>query len=147
MKSWTLIPKVGIEIAETKIYFGEDWNTISKTLKTKDDLREGSDKYYENVLGTGCTLRLELDFEDGLFDILFMNGSILYNNIELCNTRFEELAAALIFNGMSVTKKYGFEGYVCTELCIEFMPESDYGGETDRVNSLGIYRDVEYSED
>jgi hypothetical protein len=147
MKSWTLIPKVGIEIAETKIYFGEDWNTISKTLKTKDDLREGSDKYYENVLGTGCTLRLELDFEEGLFDILFMNGSILYNNIELCNTRFEELAAALIFNGMSVTKKYGFEGYVCPELCIEFMPESDYGGETDRVNSLGIYRDVEYSED
>jgi hypothetical protein len=147
MKNWTLIPKVGIEIAKTKIYFGEHWNTIRRTLKTKDDEREGFHKYYENVLQTGCTLRLELDFEDGLFDILFMNGSIHYNNIELCNTSFDKLAAALIFNGMSVIKKYGFEGYVCPELCIEFMPKSDYGGETDRVDSLGIYRDVEYSED
>jgi hypothetical protein len=145
MKSWLLIPKVGIEIGKAKIYFGQNWDTIRKTLNTKDSLRDSCHKYYENVLGTGCALRLELDFDEGLVDILFMNGSILYNNIELCNTCFDTLAAALIFKGMTVTRKYGFEGYICPELGIEFMRDSDYGGETDRVHHLGIYPHTEYS--
>jgi hypothetical protein len=135
--SWLLIPRIGIEYMGKRIALGDNWETVSQiaNLEPKDN------RYiYKDVLNTGCSLML--DFTNDLIDIMFVGGSLLYEDIELFNTTWEEVKAKLIVHDMRILKfEYG-EGFVCPELCIYMASDSDVGGSTDEMDHIGVCHDL-----
>lgn len=148
MTSWNLIPSEAIEFSGTRISFGdrpENVKTLIGSSGRIDNQNEtfqwfGSHIMLKDVLGTQCSLMLEYQ-DDMLCSIRFYDGSLIFENIELCRTTIPELTESFRLKQFSLYYPSSVDvGQFCPELCIGVLCDGDSGGETDDVECVIVYR-------
>lgn len=96
-----------------------------------------------DVSGTGCSLRIEYDYQDKIIFILFY-GLLRFEGIEVSGLTKSQLKDVLLNKGFTIQDSYFGWGCYCPELCLDFASSEDDGGETDEVDSMRMFYAEEY---
>jgi hypothetical protein len=97
---WELIPHQGIRLGEIQVTLGapreEIRRRLAECLPAPMTRRESEDQYISDT-----TLFLRYD-NDTLNVIMFIDGRLAYNGLELHDTRWDVLAPALTERGFTI---------------------------------------------
>jgi hypothetical protein len=99
--------------------------------------RESEDQYTSDT-----TLFLRYD-NDTLNVIMFIDGRLAYNGLELHDTRWAVLAPALTERGLTINDApvYFTEGVDCPELGVNIATQEEVGGDGDEIEWISLWRD------
>jgi hypothetical protein len=139
MQSWQLIPFIGIECHLGQLRIGMAIEEVEKII--------GNNCFYltDNIGETGCSIRNYYEYEDNykLDSIEFFDGSLRFEDIELCNTNLSDLMKSFQLKGCNLHYPSTVDvGQFCPELCIGITCDGDVGGETDDVSHVTIYQNI-----
>jgi len=138
MESWYFTPKVGISCSIGQINFGNNPEEVKNIL--------GTTCHYmtQNAGETGCSIRLEYDYQNKLVYILFCEGSLIFQDMEIFITTKPQLKRYLKKKKLTLQKPYIQCGEYCPEICMGFASSKDNGGETNIIRSIGMFYGEEY---
>ncbi|TCV92349.1 hypothetical protein EC912_10755 [Luteibacter rhizovicinus] len=134
MDNWELVPGRGIRRGDTTIFFGTQRKALHESLGGKpegDSLWDDEDEY---SLPNGDEW-LRLRFMDGkLCDIEVLGGSLHHEGVELIDTTWPELEAALKNTGRQFeATQWLSEGHDCIDLQIVVASRQDIGEDGDGI--------------
>jgi hypothetical protein len=141
MDRWELVPRQGIRLGEVQVTLGTRRKEIRRRLAgsfpAPQTLRKGEDQY---VSDTTLFLRYE---KDSLKVIMFIDGQLTYEGLELRDTRWEVLAPALAQRGLTISDSpvHFVDGVDCPELGINIATQEEVGGDGDGIEWVSLWRD------
>lgn len=134
MESWYFTPRVGISSSIGQINFGDSSEYI------KNILGSTCVNMTKNAGGTGCWLRLHYQ-NDNLVYIVFCNGSLIFDDVEILRTTKPQLKKHLKRKGFKIEKPKILIWDSCPDIYVMFASSKDVGGETNEISSIGMYCD------
>ncbi len=140
MESWHFIPKVGISCSIGQINFGDSPEDVKKKFGNSFHNMK------HDVQGTGCSLRLEYSYQGKLAYILFCNGSLKFEGMEITGIPKPQLKSYLKKKGFTIKKLILLSGEYCPQISLYFASSKDNGGETNIINTIGMFYGEEYHE-
>jgi hypothetical protein len=138
MESWYFTPKVGISCSIGQINFGDSPEDV------KNIIGSSCHSMTANAGGTECSLRIEYNHLNKIIYILFSNGSLIFDSVEIFCTTKPQLKKYLKSKKFVVQKPYILDGEYCPDICMEFASSKDHGGETKVIRTIGMFYSEEY---
>ena len=138
MQCWKLIPFVGIESHFGHLRLGMTMKEVEKIIGSScinltDDIGE-----------IGCSLRNYYEYEEleNKLDIIeFFNGSLHFEDIEICRTDTKVLKELFVRKGFAFSYCDDPDlGQFCPQLGIYILSDGDCGGEPDNIDCVILSR-------
>src|SRR5215216_4921661 len=133
---WELMPRQGIRLGNVEVILGAARDVIRRQLAgclpEPKTIREGEDQY---ISDTTLFLRYE---NATLKVIMFIDGLLAYDGIELHDTCWGILAPALAESGFTImdSPAYFADGVDCPELGVNIATKDDVGGDGDDIECV-----------
>jgi len=138
---WKLMPRQGIRLGDVQVILGTPRDEVRRRLAgclpEPETCRDGREDQY--ISDTTLFLRYE---NATLKVIMFIDGLLAYDGIELHDTRWGILAPALAESGFTImdSPAYFVDGVDCPELGVNIATQDDVGGDGDDIEWVSLWR-------